>query len=107
MARNPLHELNEAREALERVRANLQGPRTAWGPHVWATVHHLMAAIPCPDCQAEGRILAEGIHDIVNGHLGKPLHAPESLCMVHDQARSTLIKAGETRCGVVREARYG
>jgi len=99
---DPRRELETAREALKRFGENLQAPRSVWGPHVWAALHHIVRAIPCPDCRMEGEMLIEGIHDIVNEHIGKPLHSPRSLCMLEHQARKALIQAGETRCGIVR-----
>lgn len=68
---------------LERVRSQ---PSDVWGPVVWGILHSVVREIPCAPCREEGLTLLSGIHDVVNVHLGKPIHSPESLCRTAAQA---------------------
>lgn len=63
----------------------------AAGQRTWQLLHGLADHYPCPPCKPVFQTLASGIHDVVNVHLGKPVHDPRRF-----KAFVDLVKEAET-----------
>lgn len=50
----------------------------AAGHRTWELLHGLADNYPCPPCKKPFQILMSGAHDVVNLHLGKPVHNPKA-----------------------------
>lgn len=67
------------------------------GPFWWAAFHGIAKGIRdygCSSCGTEAVRLVEGMHDVVNAHLGKPIHTPESLAHLSEAAHQSVHTAG-------------
>jgi len=61
----------------------------------WQRLEQAVASINCPPCQAEGKRLLNGLHDVVNAKLGKPIQRPDDLRYLADLTVKAAAKAGQ------------
>lgn len=52
---------------------------TEAGHAFWEIAQGLADSYPCPPCKPVAQALIHGGHDVVNLHLGKPVHTPDHL----------------------------
>jgi hypothetical protein len=64
------------------------------GRKVWAKLHNTCNEITCEHCRNECHLGIEGLHDIVNAKLGKPIHKPKSLTHLTNNAIKAQNSAG-------------
>lgn len=48
-----------------------------FGKHYWGALHNLVENIPCSICRNDAIDLMEGMHNLVNSKLEKPIYKPE------------------------------
>ena len=65
----------------------LNGSPNEWGPRVWKILEGTMDMIPCGNCRMEGRLMLDGLHDMVNVAKGEEPERPKALCELADQVQ--------------------
>lgn len=63
---------------------------TIVGPYTWGAIHYLVNRFPCEPCAATGRVIFNGVHDLFNIRLGKPMQFPDDFKALVDEIRLAL-----------------
>jgi hypothetical protein len=66
-------------EKLEEIANTRPEDKSKWGPMAWKALHTVCEAIPCKSCSDHCHRMVDFEHDLVNAHLGKPIHDMENV----------------------------
>jgi hypothetical protein len=86
--------VDDLHKDVEKIRPTLNSTPSVWGPAIWKLLHDTIEIIPCKTCKEEGRIMMEGLHDIINVYKGERPERPSSLCELYTQVKGAVDRVG-------------